>query len=150
MTVQFELRQGARPLLIAVALGLSSLGMSAGIQNVVVVGTDYAFGVPATVTHGLTAFSFENRGKVRHEMSLFWLKQGVTLDSVLRTEPGPTRRRLVEGGGVLFAEPGDRSAYRLLADLAAGRTYLLICNFRDAPDKPQHTELGMFATFQVK
>jgi len=117
---------------------------------VTVVGTDYAFGVPPTITHGLTAFSFENRGRVRHEINLLWLKPGVTLDSVLRADPGPSRRALADGGGVLFAEPGERSAYRLLVDLVAGRTYLLICNFRDAPDKPQHIELGMFASFQVQ
>jgi len=129
---------------------LTSLGFSSGIRNVTVVGTDYAFAVPASLAHGLTAFSFENRGRVRHEMNLLWLKHGVTLDSVLRADPGPSQRSLLEGGGVLFAEPGDRSAYRLLVDLVAGRTYLLICNFRDAPDKPQHMELGMFASFQVK
>ena len=150
MTVNVALRQSTWPLVIAAVVGVSSLGMSLGIRSVVVVGTDYAFGVPATVPHGVTAFSFENRGKVRHEMNLVWLKQGVTLDSVLRADPGPSRRALVHGGGVLFAEPGDRSAYRLLVDLVAGRTYLLVCNFRDAPDKPEHTQLGMFATFEVR
>ena len=49
-----------------------------------------------------------------------------------------------------MAVPGVRSAGRLLVNLERGKTYMLICNFQDMPDKPRHVALGMFTSFQVK
>jgi len=149
MTTRVAQGHLAGSLLAAVLLG-SPAGPSDSIRTVTVVGTDYAFAVPPILRHGPTAFTFENHGRVRHEMNLAALKQGITLDSVLHADLGPARRALVEGGGLLLAEPGERSPYQLLADLTAGRTYILVCTLRDAPDKPPHTQLGMFASFEVR
>jgi hypothetical protein len=120
-------------------------------REITIIGTDYLFTVPASVKLGLTAFSFENRGRERHEMSLVRLKSGITVDSVLSVHRGPNRRALmdVNTGGILFADAGQRTVDQLLVRLAPGRTYLLICNLRDAPDQPEHTALGMFAGFTV-
>jgi len=52
--------------------------------------------------------------------------------------------------GVVMAVPGAKSAGRLLVNLERGKTYMLICNFQDMPDKPRHVALGMFTSFQVK
>lgn len=129
----------------------TGMAVSPSVHHVTIVATDYAFNVPdQPLAHGVTEFTFENHGAVRHEMNLVRLKPGVTLDSALHAAPGPARRALVEGGGVLFAEPGARSPYQLLVDLTAGRTYVLLCTFQDAPDKPAHLALGMFAGFQVR
>jgi hypothetical protein len=126
------------------------LGHAQQIRDVTIAGIDYAFGVPATIGPGLTAFSFENRGKVWHEMFLIRLKPGVSLDSLQHVPAGPLRRDLIEGGGILLAGRGERSTDRLLVDLKPGHTYTLICNLRDAPDKPPHLARGMFASIQVK
>src|SRR5215472_5783332 len=85
-------------------VGETSTARDESPHQVTIVGTDYAFAVPPTLEHGPTAFSFENRGSVRHEMNLVRLKPGVTLDSLLHTPAGPARRALVEGGGLLLAE----------------------------------------------
>src|SRR5262245_43175976 len=133
-----------------VALVVASSARAQQVHDVTITGTDYAFGVPASIKPGLTAFTFENRGKVWHEMYLIRLKPGVSLDSLQRVPAGPQRRPLIEGGGILLAGPGERSTDRLLVDLKPGQTYTLICNFRNEPDKPPHLELGMFAHFQPK
>ena len=78
-------------------------------------------------------------------------RAGATLDSLVHSEPGPTRLRLVENiVGILIAEPGTRPLGRLLVDLAPGQTYVLYCNFQDGLDKPRHMAIGMVASILVK
>jgi hypothetical protein len=151
MPVQLNSQPMIAVLLIAFPLVLSSCP-SQTTHHVTIVGTDYAFDIPAPLPAGVTAFAFENRGQQRHEMGLVRLKPGITIDSVLAVERGPNRRVLldVNTGGILFADPGQLSVDRLLVRLEVGRTYLVICNFRDAPDKPEHSVLGMAAGFTVQ
>ena len=120
-------------------------------QEVTVVGLDYAFTGVETLSPGPTVFSFENRGDVPHEMILVRLKEGVTLSQVMEAvESGADPREFTEGGpGILIAAPGETTESALLVDLLPGRTYALVCNLRDEPEAPPHTELGMLATFQV-
>ncbi len=120
------------------------------LPSISVVGLDYAYQGPATASPGLTTFAFENRGAVRHEMILLRLNAGVALDSLLRIPQGPARSALSELVGILIAGPGRSPLGRLLVDLEPGRTYALVCNFQDAPDKPRHAALGMVAALQVK
>ena len=118
----------------------------------IITGTDYAFQTPDTVPAGQAVIRFVNQGKVPHELALARLKAGVTLDQVLeRMREGAEPDELLDGmAGVLFATPGDSSFGRLVVELSRGRTYGMICNFRDAPDQPPHVALGMVASFQVK
>lgn len=138
----------------AIAIGASGLASCAGgasPNEVTVIGLDYAFRAPGTLPPGPTAIAFENRGEVDHEMILVRLQEGVTLENVMdAARGGGDPRELTEGGpGILIASPGQTAASRLLVDLQRGRTYALVCNFRDQPDDPPHTELGMFAGFEV-
>ena len=137
-------------LLLLLLLAWPSRVHAQQIATVTVVGLDYAYQVPATLPAGLMAFAFENRGKVRHEVVIARLRAGATLDSLLHTEPGPARLRLVESVGILVAEPGLRPLGRVLVELASGETYVLYCNFQDAVDKPRHMTMGMVAGIQVK
>ena len=140
--------QGALLALLALVLGPSGLcGQQLNAKPVTFVGLDYAYQGPSTLPAGPTIFTFENHGKVRHEIVVARLRPGATLDSVLR-ETFPARLRLIQIIGVLIAEPGDKAVGRLLVDLAPG-TYVLVCNFQDAPDKPRHTSLGMIASVEV-
>ncbi len=127
-----------------------SAGSAQTLTSISVVGLDYAYQGPATAPPGLTTFAFENRGAVRHEMILLRLNAGVTLDSLLRIPQGPARSAVSELVGILIASPGRSPLGRLLVDLERGRTYALVCNFQDAPDKPRHVALGMVAVLQVK
>lgn len=137
---------------IAVALGARS---AAGPDDahVAVVGNDYAFvSAPTTLAAGPTFFSFENRGKVRHEMSIALLKPGVTLPQLLnRPRASVFNRETVDSTlGLLVARPGERSGGQLWATLISGRTYVIVCTLRDTPDAPPHVDLGMATSFTVK
>ena len=141
----------ARLLLAFLFLAFPSIASAQRIATVTVIGLDYAFQAPATLPAGLTAFAFENHGKVRHELAMLRLNAGVTLDSLMHViDSPPARRALTEGVGLLFADAGQTPLGRLLVELTAGRTYVLFCNFQDTPDKPRHMMLGMVASLQVK
>jgi hypothetical protein len=121
-------------------------------RDVTIVAREYSFTVPPTLMPGLTTFHFVNRGKVTHEVQLFrfnpgvggaaardWVKSGNVPDSVAD-----------RSGSVLIAAPGDSVREGLTVRLVSGERYALLCQFRDAPDKPRHTSLGMFGVLEVR
>ncbi len=111
-----------------------------------------AFEFPRTLPPGSTAFRLVNQGKVLHEVQLYRFRPGISRDSALRmlaTDQIPEEAIDVDGG-VLIAGPADSSAQELLAPLRRGDIYALECAFRDAPDKPEHRDLGMVAVFEVR
>ena len=120
--------------------------------EIAVVGNDYAFiHFPATIAAGKTLFSFENRGRVRHEMSVVLLTPGVTLEQVAQAGEKFNNRRMVDSiVGLLIARPGESSGGKLFVNLQPGRRYLVYCTLKDTPDAPRHTELGMITSFEVK
>src|SRR5207245_1732801 len=107
--------------------------------------------VPAKLAPGPTLFSFENRGKVRHEMSIVRLRPGVTAQQVLQQGPGAASGRIMTDQlvGILVARVGESSGGELLVDLQPGRRYLVICNLKDPPDTRQHSEMGMITSIDV-
>lgn len=114
-------------------------------REVTIVGLDYAFSVPKAVASGPTVLRFENRGKKFHELNVSLLKPGASakeyMDSVRAGKPtGDLRESPV---GVLFALPGKTSDAGLAIDLKAGRTYVVICIFKDSATAPRHHQLGM-------
>ncbi len=120
--------------------------------RVAIIGNDYAFiDFPATIAAGPTQFSFENRGKVRHEMSVVLLRPGVTVQDVLQRGPAAASSKAMTEKiiGILIARPGESAGGRLAVELEAGRRYLVVCTLKDAPDAKPHVELGMVASFDV-
>ena len=138
---------------IVAGLGVLLAGCvtESSLNEVRVVGIDYAYQAPDTLPPGPTAIAFENRGKVNHEMILIQLKEGVTLWDVIEgVQGGADPDEFTEGGpGILMAGPGETAVSRLLVDLVPGRTYALVCNFRDSPEARSHTELGMVTAIWV-
>jgi hypothetical protein len=120
-------------------------------QVVEVVGSDYAFQVPEKITAGPTVFHFVNKGKVRHELNLFMLTRGTTIQQYLdRRKQQKPALDLIDGPiGVLFAGPGSRSDAGLSAELVPGRDYVAICIFKDRPNGPAHYEMGMYALIKA-
>ena len=138
------------------ALHAQSVQLASGDRDaasVAIVGSDYAFlRPPATLPAGRTLFSFENRGKVRHEMILVRLKPGVTPEELVRaaTRVDTGGREMVEHiVGILIIQPGDSTSGRLLVDLVPDRSYALVCRFRDKPDALPHSMMGMVAALRV-
>ena len=132
-------------------LGVATPLRAQAPATVVIRALDYAFQAPDTIAAGLTKFVLQNGGTVRHEAVLARLKPGHTLAEIIAAKT-PVERRDLEDGlvGLILAEPGERSMGSLLVDLTAGRTYILICNLRDAPDKLPHLAQGMAAVIHIR
>jgi len=122
-------------------------------QQIDVVANDYAFNpLPAHVVAGPTVFTFANHGTVQHEASIARLRDGVTVDSLLKVvKAGGRRSDVVERSiGILIAGPGKSPDGRLWVDLLPGSSYVLICTLRDKPDAQPHAMLGMLAAFKAE
>ncbi|MES2306498.1 MAG: hypothetical protein V4558_13400 [Gemmatimonadota bacterium] len=121
-------------------------------QETVIPATDYAFQTPKEMPAGPATFRLDNRGKVPHEMALGQLKVGISADSMLAYaskggDPGDLADGVV---GILIAPAGQRSLGTVSATLVAGRTYVMICQFKDADSLPPHIAMGMQASFIAK
>lgn len=147
------IRSRKQPALAAVTLSLATLACQPAAPRVLqITGTDYAFAVPPKVQAGPATIRFANNGKVPHEMALGRLRTGMTADSVMTRiaegrDPGDVTDGVV---GILIVEPGQSSIGGLQTDLLAGRTYVMICQFRDADSLPPHIAMGMQASFTVE
>ena len=122
-----------------------------GPVRIDVIATDYAFGpLPATIAAGPTVFTFTNQGKVQHEMGIVRLRDGITVDDLIKLlKDGGRRRDVVERSvGILIAGPGKSPDGKLLVDLIRGASYVVLCNLKDTPDSPGHTMLGMYKAFR--
>ena len=133
-----------RWLVSALALGAACAG---GERRVVpIVATDYAYRAADTLEAGPVAFTLDNRGQVAHEVVIGPLRPGATpvqVRALLAT--GAEADSLQDGVAVLLASPGHRAFGQLTAELLPGRTYALICYFRDSDTLPAHSQLGMVA-----
>lgn len=123
----------------------------AGPEELQVIGTDYGFTVATRIPAGPVAIRFVNHGKVPHEMALGRLRAGMTADSVMaRLTEGRDPSEVTDGVvGILIVEPGQSSIGTLQTELVSGRTYVMICQFRDADSLPPHMAMGMQASFTV-
>jgi hypothetical protein len=135
---------GASTLLL---LGLSSLGChsSPGYREVTIRARDYAFEVPDSLPAGPVAFALENDGRVAHEVVITGLRPEATLATILRRDKADSTWRDLRypPSVVLTADPGVTTPGRLLITLVAGRTYLLLCNFRNTDTSSVHFYIGM-------
>jgi hypothetical protein len=132
--------------------GLVGLWVSAQTpKQVAVVGNDYAFiGFPSTIAAGPTLFSFENRGEVRHEMSIILLKPGLTLKDAIDAGPAASGPRVAESLiGLLLARKHESAGGKLFVELKSGQRYIVVCNLRNTPDADPHSKMGMVASFDV-
>lgn len=138
--------------LLAIAIAASPLAAQ-NATHLHIVGNDYAFiHPPDTVNPGPTQFSFENQGKVRHELSIGLLRPGAGMREVLDTYTNGGRRRdlMTSTIGILLAFPADTGGGRLLANLLPGRTYLIVCGLRDTPEAQPHFTMGMINVLVVR
>jgi hypothetical protein len=140
--------------LLGVAGFTFSLAASVSAQTpnpVLIRALDYAFQAPDTISAGLTMISLQNDGAMRHELVLARLKPGHTL-AELAAAKTPAERQALQDGliGLILAEPGQKAMGSLVADLIKGRTYVLLCTLRDAPDQPPHFAQGMVGVVQVR
>ena len=115
-----------------------------------VVGLDYAFQAPDTRPAGPAIFSLVNRGAVRHEVVIYVVNEGRTVADYLQARSAQERQLLGRAVGLILADPGQPALGRLALTLVKGQAYVLLCNLRDAPDKPPHNLLGMGKSLVIK
>ena len=120
-------------------------------KQIDVIANDYAFlPLPENIAAGPTIFTFENQGKVWHEVNIARLRSSATLEEFTKAE-GLHRRDLIERSvGILIGGPGNRSDGRILVNLMKGSTYVAYCNFKDTPDAPAHLTFGMYKSFRPR
>jgi hypothetical protein len=155
MTTRHRLQGTVGALALGVLIGASCAPAHAppvAEQVLEVVGTEYAFQVPDTVSPGRTVVRLRNVGRVLHEVILMKLQPGVPTDSLLaQAEWRSGFRQFVDGGNaVLFAPPARTGDGELVVDLEPGRDYLLWCNFTDGKGTPRHAALGMLRRVHVR
>ena len=120
-------------------------------KQIDVIANDYAFlPLPANIAAGPTIFTFENQGKVWHEVSIARLKSGATLEEFTKADPLRRRDLIERSVGILIGGPGNRPDGRLLVNLTKGSTYIAFCNFRDTPEAPGHLTMGMYQSFRPR
>jgi len=108
---------------------------------------DYAFGFSAPPTAGRHVVRVENAGPQPHEIAIFRLHDGKTMDEFMQfaaTYQGPMPATSV--GGVPGIAAGDVAYVHL--DLLPGN-YVALCFLVDANDGKMHAEHGMVLPFQV-
>jgi hypothetical protein len=135
-----------------VALGGAAASASgqAG-RGVTIAASDYAYQVPDTMPAGVTTLALANHGAFFHEMMVMRLKPGRTLAEALQAKTPDERRAVLDGTvAIVFAQPGQESIGRVTIDLTSGQRYVIVCNVRDAADKPSHVTMGMAGSFYVK
>lgn len=123
---------------------------SAQETSLPVIGLDYAFQLPDSIKAGPVIFTLKNQGMVHHQMLIYLMKEGKGLTEFVKATPQERGGLAEELLGVVFANAGVTAPGRLGIDLVRGRTYLLVCNDRDAADKPTHVQLGMVKSFVAK
>lgn len=121
-----------------------------------IVATDYAFQLPASLPPGHHAFAFANRGTKRHELKLFLLPRGQTLETFMQEHAAWRATRALGGAtsssalAVLVGGAGVTPRGIIELELEPGREYAFTCDFADSVDAPPHTALGMFGSIRVQ
>ena len=108
--------------------------------------TDYAFGFSEPLTAGTHSIRVRNGADQAHEIALFKLLPGKTMDDVMAWEnyEGPSPMEPV--GGVAAIAPGQ--AVNMNVTLDSG-DYVALCFIPDATDGRMHVAHGMVLPFTV-
>ncbi|MDQ3657429.1 MAG: hypothetical protein M3457_20430 [Chloroflexota bacterium] len=116
--------------------------------EVVIVATEYAFDIPATIKGGWTTVTLDNQGMMDHHAMLMRVNDGSTIDDLAAALQGPDFGAVfgvsASVGGPM-AGPGGRGS--VIANLEPGQ-YMAICVIPDDQGVP-HYALGMAEAFDV-
>ena len=106
---------------------------------------DYEFILSATsAPAGNIAFNLSNTGEYPHEMVVFQLPEGITVEALFEDE---SLFAQVQFFGFAFAEPGQTAWPLVMVDVEPG-IYTLVC-FVDVPEGVPHVMRGMILEFEV-
>jgi len=139
-------------LLLTTPAGTLACARGAELGEITIFANDYAFEGPDSLAAGPVAFGLSNRGRVPHEVVIVGLRPGATLAEVLRRDRADSTWRHLRfpTSGVLTADSGVTTPGPLLANLEAGREYLLLCSFQDSDISAVHFHMGMARLVRVR
>jgi len=109
---------------------------------------DFGFEMPAEVKAGKQTWEIKNAGPQLHEMVIFKLAPGKTMDDVGAFFQSPAGPPPFEAVGGMQALSVGKSAW-LVLDLQPGN-YIALCNVPDPASGKAHAELGMIMPFTIK
>jgi len=125
---------------------------TAPTMNVTLTEQEFAFGMPDKVAAGTDWWQIKNMGKQPHDLSLYKLENGMTLESLLKTVT--TEAAQPESRTLLPMDQwatGTGQTNWLHLDLTAGN-YVILCltpDFSTMPPGESHYMKGMVASFTV-
>jgi hypothetical protein len=133
------------------AISVTGSAASAAVKADTVVGMDYAFQYPRTMSPGVHHIAFVNKGKQRHEVALALLKRGVTLKDLQDADKAgkDVDPLFDENLGLLHARAGTTPVGLLRVNLLRGREYVIECGFADDEKSKPHYMLGMVGSIRV-
>jgi hypothetical protein len=108
---------------------------------------DFMFDLPAQVKAGVQTWKIVNSGPQPHEIIMFRLNDGKTMDDVMawaQTQAGAPPFNMI--GGMQGLTPGQTGWVTL--DLKPG-SYVAACDIPDPTSGKPHSELGMLMPFTV-
>lgn len=118
-----------------------------GATEVPVILDEYSFAVEPTLSAGPTAFALDNVGEQEHEMVLFKLVEGATVEDALAAEQaGEDPEQFFAGPPVVgVAGPGEHTFVN--TELTPG-SYAMVC-FIPTPEGVPHVAEGMVTSVEV-
>lgn len=127
-----------------------SVDVDPDANRVDVVGTEYAFALPAAIPSGPTSFVLTSEGDEAHFMLIAQLVDGHTVEEVLAFEGDPLEAGMVTELELTSAAaaPGGDDEEVINADLEPGE-YAMAC-FLPGPDGTPHAFSGMATGFTVE
>lgn len=121
----------------------------APLPEVVFVGQEYSFEGPESVPSGWTQITLDNQGELAHDLILFKLDEGKTMDDVMTVleseQQDEDPPEWIELYGQISADPGTRTMF--IADLTPGNYGMI--SFGESPDGPPDAAQGMVAGLTV-
>ena len=138
------------------AMTASAANASSATNTITVNGKEYSFSVSGPLRPGVATIKFHDAGTSWHQMVMFRVKPGVTLDqvkaAVLSSDPNAGAQISADPDTTNYGEPGflspGKTVTTIVPDLVAG-TYAIACFF-PASDGLPHAAHGMIAMLTVK
>jgi hypothetical protein len=116
-----------------------------GIANVTYTGVEYSFEGPDQIPAGWTRLTLDNQGQANHDLQVFKLEAGKTLEDVTQALAGEGPPDWVQAYGSAAAAAGTQSSF--IVELTPGDYVLL--SFGDSEQGPPDAAQGMIKMVTV-
>ena len=131
---------------VAAPSGDAAVANQTALSEAVFIAKEYSFEGPQSLSAGWTRITLVNQGELAHDLMLFKVDDGKTIDDVMVALDAEGIPEWAEFYGVLWGTTADESGW-FLTNLTPG-TYVYL-SFGEAEDAPPDAAQGMIATLTV-